>query len=181
MRLLCFISIFLLSFCTDLSERERLQIDSTLKDSLINRTETWDFQLSIIEDGLRRIEVEAEYAVSMRSDSGAFTHMFGPLKIEVFDSTRAIEQSITCKELKYFARSGRYFFYDSVKVETRDNKRLYCDYLVWLQNERLIQSEDFVTFISPGDSLSGFGYKGADDLSWYQLENVVGRVTMEEE
>jgi hypothetical protein len=177
---LCVLVLFLLS-CSDLSERERTQIDSSLKDSLINRTETWDFELSIIEDGLRRIEVAADFAVSMRSDSGAFTQMFGPLRIDIYDSTRSIEQTITCNELKYFSRDGRYYFYDNVQVKTREQKQLFCDYLIWSQNDRLISSPDFVTYISPGDSLSGYGYKGADDLSWYQLENVAGRVTMEEE
>src|SRR5690554_5378425 len=82
----------LLSFCilvlgacsSDFSEFENSQIDAALSDSLFTMTESWDFEMEVIEDGNVRLRLQAAYAASINNQYQNLTKIGGPVYIEIF-------------------------------------------------------------------------------------------------
>jgi len=53
-----------LSSCGDLSEEQTKKIDEALQDSLTSTTETWDVDMEITEDGLKKLRLLGSYAAT---------------------------------------------------------------------------------------------------------------------
>lgn len=175
-------SLFLsvLFSCSELSENEKVRISASLADSLINRTETWNLHQSIIEDGLRKVEIRAPYAYTIISDTTSYTKISGPVEIQIYDSLRTIEQQIWADELTYFSRKSLYLLKGNVIVEHRNKTKLRTQYLEWDQNERRVYTPEFVQYTSVSDSIAGYIFTANDDLSNYQLSDVTGTVVVED-
>jgi hypothetical protein len=69
--------------------------------------------------------------------------------------------------------------FGNVKVETDDNKRLMSNYLKWERNDDKVSTTEFVTFISPPDSITAIGFFGNSDLTEYTLNQASGQVVID--
>lgn len=79
----------------------------------------------------------------------------------------------------YRESSGEFELFDDVRVDTKQDRHLRSDYLKWSDDDNRIQSPEFVTIITPADSISGYGFEGAMDLSEYTITRPRGRVLID--
>ncbi len=165
--------------CTDLSEFDKSQVDSSLNDSLVVTTESWDIEMMLLQEGKARILIEGSYAITYSSPDVRETRISGPVYVQLFDTLGAVETEAWSERAVYLEEDGDFELFDSVRVETQTNRQLYSDYLKWSQETDRISTPYFVTIITPADSIAGRGFDGLTDLSSYTITEPRGRVTVD--
>jgi LPS export ABC transporter protein LptC len=177
--LILILSLFLFASCSDLSEYDNQQVQTTLNDTLVTTTESWDIEMLLMKEGNARIFLEGSYAISYQSPDRKETRISGPVYVQLFDSSGAVETEAWSKRAVYLDSESEFELYDSVRVETVTDRKLFTDYLLWSQQTDSITSPRFVTIITPTDSISGRGFSGLTDLSTYVIEEPRGRVRID--
>lgn len=171
---------YFLSTCSTVDEYDTNRINAVLIDSLINSTESWNIELSIIEDDHRIVRINAPYATTTQTDTGSVTLIGGNVYIQVFDTNFTLTRQIWSKHLQYQSHKNYFEFIDSVRILTLDNKRLTTDFLIWNQATSRISTASFTVITTPTDSIAGYGLLANDDLSEYIIKDVTGTVSIEE-
>lgn len=172
---LCAVLFFLFTACGELSDFDAQQVQSSLNDSLTTTTESWDVKMVLMKDGRSRIWIDGSYAISYQMPDRKETHIDGPVYVQLFDSAGAVETEAWSKRAVYLDTKNEFELYDSVRVNTSTNRQLYSDYLKWSEPTDRITSPDYVTIITPSDSIAGSGFDGLTDLSSYTIEQPRGR------
>jgi LPS export ABC transporter protein LptC len=165
--------------CTDLSEYDRQQVRTALNDSLIATTESWDVEMTLLQEGKKRMLIEGTHAVNHQSEENKRTHIDGPIYVQLYDSIGNIETEAWSRRAVYYENDGEFELIDSVKVQSGSDRFLYSDYLKYVQQADQISSPYFVTIITPTDSISGRGFEGLTDLSSYTINEPRGRLIVE--
>ena len=84
--------VFIISLsCTDLSEYDQSQVDSSMNDSLVVTTESWDVEMLLMQEGKARIMIEGSYAISYQRQDLKETRISGPVYVQLFDTLGSIE------------------------------------------------------------------------------------------
>lgn len=172
------ISIISIS-CTELSEYDSQQVQAALNDSLITTTESWDVEISLMRKGRIRMIIDGSHSVQYQSEENKRTTIDGPVYVQLFDTTGTLETEAWSKEAIYYDDVREFELLDSVRVQTVDNRQLYSDYLKYIQDSDRISSPQFVTIITPTDSISGRGFSGLTDLTSYTITEPRGRLIVE--
>lgn len=173
------ISLLLFGACTGLSEYDAQQVQSSLNDSLVYTTESWNVEMMLMQEGRARMKIEGSYAVGYRTRDRKETHITGPVYVQLFDSLGAVETEAWSKRAVYQERRSEFELFDSVTVRTNTDRQLFSDYLMWSQKTDSISSYRFVTIITPTDSITGRGFYGLTDLSEYTIPEPGGRSRLE--
>lgn len=170
-----FITFFSVMSCAELSDFDTQQVQSSLNDSLTTTTESWDVEMMLMKDGKSRVLIDGSYAISYQMPERKETHIDGPVYVQLFDSTGAVETEAWSNRAIYFDSKSEFELYDSVKVSTTTDRELYSDFLKWSDVTDRITSDRVVTIITPSDSISGRGFDGLTDLSSYTIDEPRGR------
>lgn len=173
------LAALLLVSCGDLTEYDTEQVRSALHDSLITTTESWNVDLSLMDAGRQRVRLRGEHAVDYSQAERNETRIRGPVYIRIYDSDGLLESEAWSRRAVYHAERREFELYDSVRVETVTDRRLYSDYLHWEERSDRITSDRRVTIITPSDSISGSGFEGKTDLSTYVITDPRGRVIVD--
>ncbi len=169
------LSFFLFTACGELSDFDARQIQSTLNDSLTTTTESWDVEMLLMKDGRSRIKIDGSYAISYQMPNRKETHIDGPVYVQLYDSAGVLETEAWSKRAVYLESNSEFELFDSVRVQTVTDRELYSDYLKWSERTDRITSPEFVTIITPSDSIAGRGFNGLTDLSNYTIDEPRGR------
>jgi len=169
------ITFFIFTACGELSDFDTRQVQSTLNDSLTTTTESWDVEMILMNDGRARISIEGSHAVSYQMPERKETHIKGPVYVQLFDSTGAVETEAWSKRAIYRDAKSEFELYDSVRVHNAANRQLYSDFIVWSERTDRISSPDFVIIVTPSDSISGRGFESGTDLADYVIDEPRGR------
>lgn len=174
-------AIFFAFSCTELSEYDTQQVQAALNDSLITTSESWNVEISLLREGRTRMIIEGSHAVQYQSEENKRTTIDGPVYVQLYDTTGALETEAWSKEAVYLEDVREFELIDSVRVQTVDDRHLYTEYLKYIQDTDRISSPRFVTIITPSDSISGLGFEGATDLDEgdYIIKEPRGRLTVD--
>lgn len=169
----------LVSACGELSQEQAKQIDEALKDSLTSTTETWDVNMDIIEEGMKKVQLWGSYAATYSKENKNETRIKGPVKIHVFDSTGTVKTRVFSDSAVYQPQDAIFKLYGNVRVNTKDNRHLESEFLKWQQGTNKISTPKFVIITTPTDSIAGTGFHGSTDLSDYTIIEPKGRVIVD--
>lgn len=170
---------FLTFSCTELSEYDTQQVNTVLNDSLITTTESWDVAISLMRKGRTRMTIEGSHSVQYQTEENKRTTIDGPVYVQLYDTTGALETEAWSKRAVYYDNEREFELMDSVRVQTVDDRQLYTEYLKYIQDSDRISSPQFVTIITPSDSISGRGFSGLTDLTSYTITEPRGRLIVE--
>lgn len=162
--------------CGEISNDQKKKIDEALKDSLVSTTESWDVDMEIIENGVKKVRVQGSYAATYATRERNETHIRGPVYIHVFDSLSNIKTRVQSDRAIYRTKEAEFELFGDVQVDTDDNRHLESEYLMWDQNDNSISTPRFVIVTTPTDSIAGTGFEGTTDLTNYTIRNPRGRV-----
>lgn len=169
--LLCLSCILLITSCGELSNRQSNYVEGALSDSLLSTTESWDFKMEIIEQGREKVAIRGSHAENITQDKKKITRIAGPVRIQVFDTTGAVEITARSNRAVYQAKEGLFELFGDVKVSTVSGNHLESEYLKWNQAENIISTDRFVILSTPERKLTGTGFEGTTDWSRWSLEN----------
>lgn len=175
--------IFLIAFisisCTELSEYDTQRVEAALNDSLISTSESWDVEISLMRKGRTRMIIDGTHSVQYQTEENKRTTIDGPVYVQLFDTTGALETEAWSQKAIYFDNDREFELLDSVRVKTVDDRQLFTEYLKYIQDSDRISSPQFVTIITPTDSISGRGFSGLTDLTSYTITEPRGRLIVE--
>lgn len=160
--------------CSNLSEYDTEQIRTAMNDSLLVTTESWDVEMVLMQEGRTRLLIEGSYAINYQSEGRKFSRIEGPVYVQIFDTSGVVETEAWSKRAIYLEEEAEFELIDSVRVQTIDDGFLYSQYLKWSQYTDRITSPSFVTIITRTDSISGRGFDGLTDLSYYNIQEPTG-------
>lgn len=160
--------------CTELSQKETERVNEALNDTLISSTETWDLDMTLIEEGEKKVRVQGSYAATYNLPELKETRIKGPVYIEVYDSTGAVKTEVRSNRAVYRAEESIFELYGNVRVDTRDSTHLESEYLKWNQSENLISTPQFVYITTPTDTTTGSDFTGSTDLNNIKIRNYTG-------
>ena len=160
--------------CSDLNERESQKVTEALDDSLLSSTETWGLDMTLTEEGLKKVRVRGSYSETFNLPELKETRIKGPVHIDVFDSTGAIKTVVKSNRAVYRAEESIFELYGNVRVDTRDSTHLESEYLKWNQSENLISTPQFVYITTPTDTTTGSEFTGSTDLDNIRIRNYSG-------
>ncbi|MDZ7692888.1 MAG: LPS export ABC transporter periplasmic protein LptC [Balneolaceae bacterium] len=164
-----------LSSCGDLSDSQSERVQEALSDTLLSTTETWGVDMELMEKGIKKVRVRGSYAATYNMEEINETHIDGPVRVQVFDSTGATETRVTANSAIYRADESIFQLYGNVKVRTATGRRLVSEYLKWDQGSNNVSTPQFVIITTPSDSIAGSGFEGTTDLSEYTIREVTGQ------
>ncbi len=168
------IAFFTFTACGELSDFDTRQVQSSLNDSLTTTTESWDVEMILMNNGRARILIEGSHAISYQMPERKETHIRGPVYVQLYDSTGAVETEAWSKRAVYYDAKSEFELFDSVRVNTAADRQLYSDFLLWSERTDRISSPDFVIIVTPSDSISGRGFESGTDLSDYIIDEPRG-------
>jgi len=171
--------LFLPVACGELTEYDTEQVRSTLHDSLLTTSESWNIDMRLMEKGNRRILLQADYAVDYQENRNRETRIRGPVYIQIFDSTGALESEAWSRRAIYHPEEKEFELIDSVRIQTVTDRELFSSYIRWQEQNGRITSDRHVIIITPSDSISGSGFEGKSDLSSYIITDPRGRVIVD--
>ncbi|NGP86757.1 LPS export ABC transporter periplasmic protein LptC [Aliifodinibius halophilus] len=168
--------IAVLSACGELSEKQSKQVNEALQDSLTSTTETWDVDMEITEDGLKKIRLLGTYAATYNTKNRNETRIKGPITIHVYDSSGSVKTRAYSDRAIYKTEESIFELFGDVRVNTEDNRHLESEYLEWKQGDNMINTPKFVIITTPTDSIAGTGFVGTTDLTEYTIKDIKGEV-----
>ncbi|WP_185958345.1 LPS export ABC transporter periplasmic protein LptC [Fodinibius sediminis] len=164
-----------LASCGELSEEQAHQVDEALGDSLTSTTESWDVDMEIIEEGIKKMHLTGSYAATYTAKDSNTTRIKGPVDIQLYDSTGAVTTRASCNRAVYNADKAIFELFGDVRVNTSDNRHLESEYLRWGQDDNRITTPKFVIIKTPTDSIAGTGFEGTTDLVNYTITKPTGQ------
>ncbi len=156
-------------------------------------SESWDVRFVISEtveevgESRPRLVMEAGYMATFDDDS-TFTVLRPDVEegesdvlAVIFDPSRGDTSAVVrAHEIVYREAEGIFDATGDVRVEARDDRRLWSDRLHWDERERQIRAPGFVRIISPSERIEGYNMVSDEDLDNYRLERVTGEAEIEE-
>jgi LPS export ABC transporter protein LptC len=173
------LSFLVLSSACTMSEYDRQAVQQALADSTDHTSETWGVKMDLMEDGVRFVQIISPYATTTESREETTTILRGPVKIQIRDSSGTVETTVSANKATYYSRRSEFFLEGDVKVNTAGKRTLKTSSLTWFQFSREIKTEDYVTIVTPRDSINGQGLVGDDRLDSYTIGRVTGSFTIE--
>lgn len=180
-KVLVFLFAAFLTGCSgaELSDFENQRIEEALSDSLFTTTESWDFDMEILEEGRLKLKLTGSYAASIKNDHRNITKISGPVHIEVFDDAGDLNTVVDADSAVHFPKRDEFQMMGNVQVQAPEGKKLSSNYLKWERDKDRVSTPEFVIFISPPDSIAAQGFFGNTDLTDYTLNEGGGRAVID--
>jgi LPS export ABC transporter protein LptC len=177
--LLILISVIFFQSGCSMSDYDRQAIQQALADSTNHTSETWGVKMELMEDGVRFVQILSPHAITTELKEETTTLLRGPVDIQIRDSSGVVQTRVSANKATYYGRRSEFFLEGDVVVTTEGKRILKTSSLTWFQFSREIKTEDFVTIITPRDSINGQGLIGDDRLVTYTIGRVTGSFTIE--
>ena len=105
-----------------------------------------------------------------------YTDMKGGLKVEFFDDSTHIKNTLTARYARWYEQAGNILLRDSVKVVNDKGEELKTAELVWNQSIQKFFTEKPVQIQTATQTIFGQGLEANQDFSWYSIHQITGSV-----
>lgn len=155
------------------------QAEGAIQDTLFRFTESTDVSVSMFENGNRFLSIKSPFAKSHQESASNYTTFSGNVKIELFDSLKAVVSQVTCATATFDTIQQTFEFIGKVRVVSQNERFLSTEKLTWFRNDRHIETDAYVEIFTPEDSLYGYGLISNEALDAYQIKRVTGNILIE--
>lgn len=165
--------------CSKLSEYDSQQIRQALADSILSTTESWDMDMTLIENGKKVLNLTGSHSLTVKKTDIHESRISGPVNIDIYSENGQIKSTVVCDSATFKPDEAIFEMFGNVKVVTIEGKKLSSDYLKWERNTDRVSTDLFITFLSPPDSITAIGFFGNSDLTEYTLNQASGNVVID--
>lgn len=165
-----FLSLFLLiSGCGDLSEYENRQVAEALSDSVLTTTFTRNPTMDFLENNRLKLRLTGSSASSTKNNNINITRIGGPVHIDIYNDDGGLDTVVDADSAVYYPQRSVFEMYGGVVVEAPGDRSLRSEFLKWDRNQDRVTTDQFVTLVTPADSLTGNTFSGTSDLSEWNI------------
>ncbi len=156
-------------------------INSMNDDKELPSLEAWDFVREDSEKGVLTMRLKADHMESY-ADSNVY-HFPNGFVLEILkfeEGIEIVEASITADSARYI-KDIRLDAFRNVIVKNIKQEELRTNFLSWDEKKELILTDQPVEIIQNGQKISGLGLVAKQDLSYYELSNTTGIISVDAE
>lgn len=151
------------------------------------RQQSWDAELLISNDGVRRLVLNAPLLLEfVRGDT-----MHTLLRIDedrpgervsalVFNEDGEETARIVADQIQLFNDEDRIDATGNVMVSTSEDRTLETERLLWWESESKLLAPGFVTLTAPNETIQGYELDSDEKLENYTLGRVTGQILVDE-
>jgi LPS export ABC transporter protein LptC len=170
--ILCVIILFLFSCKND------LQNTKMEKDSLAARTDVGkNIVVNYSEKGIRTAILTAPTMVK-QEDTAFKTYFPDGIMLKLYDSAGNISSTMTSKYGEHDHKTNQMKARDSVKVVSADGRILKSQELIWIENERKMESYGQVEIRNKNEIIYGDTLFADENLKRYVVKKIRGIVNV---
>lgn len=141
--------------------------------------ESWSVSFRIMDGETPRVHLAAGHAAEYVQPDSAYvllTDEQGDRRVSVhlFDAVGDSSALLTAERVRYYQELRQFVAQGDVRVRTADDRQLYTERLVWLEDDRSIHAPGFVRLRTPTENINGYDLHGNEALTRYRLGSVTG-------
>ncbi|MDR9419929.1 LPS export ABC transporter periplasmic protein LptC [Gracilimonas sp.] len=175
----CITAVLLISACGELSEFENQQVEEALSDSLFTITKTWGVNMELMENEQLKLILKGSYSTTLKNEAVNITKISGPVYIEIYNDSGEADTFVNADSALYQPEAFTFELFGNVTVDAPENKVLRSEYMKWDRFSDKVSTPEFLTIVTPSDSINAIGFEGDSDLSTYTLREVTGKTIIE--
>ncbi len=162
-----FLSLILFQFCS--SKRVKPAVDFNIKTEEMPSQESWNSTVTFSDSGKIKAILWAGHL--RKYNERRETLIDENLKVDFYNDDQIKTTTLTSKKGRVeevtndlYAIDSVIVFSDSVTIKTQEMK--------WINKDRKIVSDKFVTVISPKEMIEGYGFESDQSLRNYVIYNI---------
>lgn len=162
-----FLSLILFQFCS--SKRVKPTVDFNIKTEEMPSQESWNSTITFSDSGKIKAILWAGHL--RKYNERRETLIDENLKVDFYNDDQIKTTTLTSKKGRVeevtndlYAIDSVIVFSDSVTIKTQEMK--------WINKDRKIVSDKFVTVISPKEMIEGYGFESDQSLRNYVIYNI---------
>ena len=103
------------------------------------------------------------------------------VRVTPYDGDGNIDSVVTAERATNYTKQEIMVAKDSVVVRNSEGKQLNTELLTWDKTTKKIYTDKFVRITTPNEILYGDGLEAEQDFSKYEIQNIKGRIKIDEE
>ena len=167
----CIFIILVAAACSNSELQEPLEYTGPL-------SEAEDVEMYYSDKDVVKVKMMAKLLYEYQSGDREFPK---GIYIEFFDEFVKLESTLKANEAYFFKNENQWRGRGNVEVRNvQKSEQLNTEELFWKPGEKRIFTEKFVTIKQQNDVIYGEGLDAAEDLSWYTITKLSGRLEVNE-
>ena len=167
----CIFIILVAAACSNSELQEPLEYTGPL-------SEAEDVEMYYSDKDVVKVKMMARLLYEYQSGDREFPK---GIYIEFFDEFGKLESTLKANEAYFFKNENQWRGRGNVEVRNvQKSEQLNTEELFWKPEEKRIFTEKFVTIKQQNDVIYGEGLDAAEDLSWYTITKLSGRLEVNE-
>ncbi len=149
--------------------------------------ESWFTQFDVIDGGRPRMQIHADYMAKFESTDSTYMILEGhPDSLNsrvlayLFDEKGDSSATIFADQMVYFEDERRIESKGNVIVNTKDEKKLETEFLIWHEIDRRVRTDGFVRITTPREDIRGYNLDADEDLENYEIARVTGQALVDD-
>lgn len=134
--------------------------------------ESWPFNLVLSTDGVKTGTVKSNYMAHYKSKEAY--ELSDSVVIDFFDEFGNHTSRLTSANATVSQQNNIMYAFENVVVVSDSGVTLFTEELYWDNEQELVHTDEFVTFITETDSLFGHGFESDRSLNNYTILNPTG-------
>lgn len=135
--------------------------------------------MEILEEEKLKLKLTGSYAASIKNENRNITKISGPVYIEIYNDEGEPDTFVDADSAVHKPEEAIFELFGNVFVRAPEEKRLWSEYLKWDRTADKISTPEFLTIVTPTDSITAIGLDGDADLSNYTLREVTGKTVVD--
>lgn len=135
----------------------------------------------ISDSGVTRYRINAgEWLIYDRAEDPYWDFPAG-LHLERFNPQLSIDAEMNAKKAIYYSKRKLWDLRDSVHAMNLEGERFDCNQMYWDEAKEIIYSDDTITIFQEDKKIVGKGFLSNQELTKYEIRNVMGVFPISEE
>jgi LPS export ABC transporter protein LptC len=165
--LLIISTLILFQYCS--TKRVKPSVDANLKIEELPSQESWNSVITFTDSGKTKAILWAGHL--RKYNEKRETLLDQNIKVDFYDQREIQTSTLTAKNGRVDESTNNLFAKDSVVVRS-DSVTIKTEEMMWINKDRKIVSDKFVSVISPKETIEGYGFESDQSLRNYIIYNI---------
>ncbi len=160
--------IFIVAGCGD--QKIKPSVDASLQVSKLPLQESWKDTVAFSDSGRTKAVLIAGHLRMF--DQPNETLLDSSIQVDFYNNAGIKTTTLTALQGKVDNNTNNLYAIDSVVAVNDSGIILHTQELMWNNNQQKIQSDKFVTIVSPKEKIQGYGFESDQSLRNYTIYNI---------
>jgi LPS export ABC transporter protein LptC len=161
------------------SKKDRSAIQTTYIGDNHPVQETWNGRVTFSDSGYVKAILEFAYSAEFKKGTQKDRQLSGGLKVDFLNRQGQITSVLTAKRAVIQPNNDMEAFEDVV-ITSNDCTKVETEYMKWMNKQKKIYSDKFVTITKPNEIIRGYGFESDQNMKNYRIFKVSGEAKVKD-